>query len=140
LVFFKKFFTFPIYDYVSFAMFDPATATLAATPVRAYGIEDVSRPLGAVLLGRSLKAFDRVLAIAGVDPTGRCHQRVSLADIEALAGRVISVDAYLNAIHHPRFTSPTGSRSIQSRREVVLLNDSAPISAPSYGTSPRNLA
>jgi len=69
------------------------------TPIAAYGIRDVSRPVAAHLLGFGLRTLNRMIA-EGVlfDTSGNIHLSVPIDQIEALRGFPITAHQYLMAI------------------------------------------
>src|SRR5438105_4306510 len=77
--------------------FDPTLATLADTPITTYGVEHVSRPVAARLLGFSVKGLSKALAENRLLAIGHCHKRVALSDIETASGRAVSIHQYLKA-------------------------------------------
>jgi hypothetical protein len=91
--------------------FDAATATLAETPIATYGVRDVSRPVAAALLGLSVKAISKAIADGRLAAAGRCHKRVLVTELEVVAGRAISCDAYLAAIHSRAGVGGSGAQT-----------------------------
>jgi hypothetical protein len=73
--------------------------TLCDTPITAYGVRSVSRPLAAQLLGFSMKALRQVIGNGQLSAKGRVQLRVPLAEIEAILGRPVSAHDYLVALH-----------------------------------------
>ncbi len=94
------------------------------SPVAAFGVVDVSRPVAAKLLGYSIITLNRMVAEGGLfRATGKCHKRISLPQIEALRGRPVSVHDYLSA------TAPSReirAASPSTRREPRRTNPIRP--------------
>ena len=76
---------------------EPDLTPIETTPIRRFGITEVSRPMGAACVGRSLKAFDRLIERHALAASGRVHQRVSIAELEAAVGKTITVADWLAA-------------------------------------------
>ena len=87
--------------------FDPTTATLAETPIRRYGVLDVSRPLAAALLGMSRKGLNNQLQAGRIEAAGEVQKRIPVAELEAVAGRTVTVHEYLTALMG---RAPAGNR------------------------------
>jgi hypothetical protein len=73
----------------------------AETPIAAYNIDQVSRPVAAVLLGFSLKALNLRIAAGEIVASGRVKKTVAVAEVEAIRGRPVTVHEYLMAAHKP---------------------------------------
>jgi hypothetical protein len=69
------------------------------TPITAYGVRSVSRPLAARLLGVSMKALRTAIGKDRISAEGRVQLRVKLADIEEIRGAPVSAHEYLTALH-----------------------------------------
>jgi hypothetical protein len=82
----------------------PLTTPTLSTPIAAYGIADVSRPMAAALLGVSVKALNGQIAGGQITAAGRAHKHLAIAEIEALTGRPVTVHDYLTSLtrHHRR--------------------------------------
>jgi hypothetical protein len=76
---------------------NPLTKTMA-TSISAYGFVEVSRPIAAALLGFSLKALNRRIMEGQIEVAGRIKKMISVADIERLTGRPVTVHGFLSAM------------------------------------------
>jgi hypothetical protein len=78
------------------------TMPTLSTPIAAYGIADVSRPMAAALLGVSVKALNSQIAEGQITAAGRSHKHVAIVEIEGLTGKPVTVDNYLNSLTRNR--------------------------------------
>lgn len=78
---------------------DPTPTT--ETPIAAYQIDTVSRPIAAALLGFSLKALNRRIADGQIAAAGQVKKTLAISEIEAVRGRPVSVHEYLMATRNP---------------------------------------
>jgi hypothetical protein len=97
-------------------LFDPASSTLADTPISVYGMaEGATRPMTAALLGLSLPSVTRAIRLGELAASGDVQLRVPLREIEALRGRPISVHDWLSALVKARTMTPRKTRSTSPR-------------------------
>jgi hypothetical protein len=73
------------------------TMPTLSTPIAAYGIADVSRPMAAALLGVSVKALSSQIAEGQIAAAGRVQKTVSIDEIEALTAKPVTVHDYLSS-------------------------------------------
>lgn len=82
-----------------------------AQSITELGITEVTRPVGAILLGWSLPTLNRHIAADRIAVAGRVFKYLSVAEIEEIRGRPVTAEEFVAALasttgHEPKTSAP----------------------------------